>query len=77
MDIRMINFLLFPRRQIVDPPKLNEFADDNFKFDENDRVSKKHCGKKEKLLVMSNFSFFHSVLKRVLLQTRKNQGPCL
>ena len=29
---------------------------------------------KEKLLVMSNFSFSHSVFKRLLLQRRKNQG---
>ena len=25
----------FPRRQILDTPKLKEFADDNFKFDKN------------------------------------------
>ena len=29
---------------------------------------------KEKLLVTSNFSFSHSVFKRLLLQTRKDQG---
>ena len=29
---------------------------------------------KEKLLVMSNFFFSHSVLKRILLQTCENQG---
>ena len=29
---------------------------------------------KEKLLIMSNFSFSHSVFKRLLLQIRKNQG---
>ena len=34
----------------------------------------KHCGGKEKLLVMSNFSFSHSVFKRPVLQTSKNQG---
>ena len=26
----------FPKRQILDSSKLKEFADDNFKFDEND-----------------------------------------
>ena len=26
----------FPKRQILDSPKLQEFADDYFKFDEND-----------------------------------------
>ena len=30
--------------------------------------------KKEKLLVMSNFSFSQSVFKRLVLQTRKNLG---
>ena len=25
----------FPKREILDSSKLNEFADDNFKFDEN------------------------------------------
>ena len=40
------------RRQILDPSKLKEFADDNFKFDENEKVEKviqtdrKHCGKR-------------------------------
>ena len=29
---------------------------------------------KEKLLVKSNFSFSHSVFKRLVLQTRKTQG---
>ena len=27
----------FPKRQILDASKLKEFADDNFKFDKNDR----------------------------------------
>ena len=30
-------FLPFPKRQNLDPSKLIEFADDNFKFDKNDR----------------------------------------
>ena len=34
----------------------------------------KRRGDKEKLLVMSNFSFSHCVFKRLVLQTRKNQG---
>ena len=29
---------------------------------------------KEKLLVLSNFSFFHCIFKTLVLQTRKNQG---
>ena len=34
---------------------------------------KKTLWKKEKLLVMSNFSFFRSVFKRLILKTRKNK----
>ena len=34
----------------------------------------KTLGEKEKLLVMSNFSFSHSVFKRHVLHTHKNQG---
>ena len=30
--------------------------------------------KKEKLLISSNFSFSHSVFKRLVLPTRKNKG---
>ena len=37
-------------------------------------IWKKTLREKEKLLVTSNFSFSHRVFKRVLLQTRKNQG---
>ena len=35
---------------------------------------KKTRWEKEKLLVTSNFSFSHSVFKRLVLPTRKNQG---
>ena len=34
---------------------------------------KKPCGKKDTLLLTSNFSFFHSVFKRDVLQIRKNR----
>ena len=33
-------------------------------------ISRKHCRKKEKMLVISIFSFFHNVLKRFLFQGR-------
>ena len=45
-----------------------------WKWQEVLHMGRKHCGKKEKLLVTSNFSFSRSVFKRVLLQTRKSQG---
>ena len=35
---------------------------------------RKTLWEKEKLLVTSDFSFYHSVFKRLVLQTRKNQG---
>ena len=35
---------------------------------------KKTLWEKEKLFVMSNFSFYHSVFKRLVQQTCKNQG---
>ena len=34
-------------------------------------MGRKHCEKKEKLLVMSNFSFFHSVFKGLVQYTCK------
>ena len=34
---KLLMALTFPKRQISDSSKLKEFADDNFKFDENGR----------------------------------------
>ena len=48
-----------------------------FKFDENGRkLSKRveNTGGRKILLDMSNFSFSHSVLKRLVQQTSKNKG---
>ena len=48
------------------------FADDYFKFDENDKVfetCRKHCGKRGNCSLRS-----HSVYKRLVLRTRKYQG---
>ena len=70
----------FPKQQILNSSKMKEFADDNFKFDENGRKSiqmgLKTLREKEKLLGLatSNFSLSRSVFKRLVLQTRKNQG---
>ena len=59
--------------------KLKEFADDNFKFDENGRKLSKQVentvGKGE-FLVMSNFSFSHSVFKRLVSQGRQKVSLC-
>ena len=60
------------RCQILDSSKLKEFANDNFKFDKKwqkvIQMGRKHCGKKGKFLIMSNFSFSHSVFKRLVSQ---------
>ena len=62
---------------MLDSYKLKEFADDNFRFNKNGRKFPEWVEKlweKEKLLVTSNFSFSHSVFKRLVLQTRKKHG---
>ena len=64
----------FPKRQILDSPKLKVFSEDNFTFDENGRKFSKSAENtvgKTKLLVMSNFSLSHSVFKSLILQTCK------
>ena len=74
------NSQLFLKQQILDSSKLKEFADDTFKFDDHGgkfyKRAENTVEKEEiaKFLVMSNFSFSHSVFKRLVLQTRKNQG---
>ena len=56
----------FLKPQIIDFFKLTEFADENFKFDESGgkfSETGKMLWENEKLLVMINFSFSHSVFK--------------
>ena len=69
---------LFAKQLIVDSCKLRDFVEDNFKFDQNGREKlenrQKTMWEKEKLLIMSNFSFSHSVSKRLLLQTCENKS---
>ena len=67
----------FPKEKNLDSSKLKGFGDNNFKFDENGQKKFKWVEtllEKEKLLVLSNFSFSHSVFKRLVLQTLENQG---
>ena len=69
--------LFTPKLQILDSSTLNEFANDNLKFDENGRITSdrsKTLWEKEKLLARSNFSFSHNAFKRLVQRTRKNQG---
>ena len=56
----------------LDSFKLKEFADNNFKFYENGRKFYKWVGD----TVTSNFSFSHSVFKRLVLQYEKTRA-CL
>ena len=68
------------RRQISDSSKLKEFADDNFKFEENGRKLSKRVEntvwEKEKVLVTSYFSFSHSFFKRLVSQGRQKVSLC-
>ena len=66
----------FPKGNILDSFKLKEFADDNFNFDEKIRkfFERVENTVKRRLLVSSNFSFLHSVFKRLIQQTREKQG---
>ena len=56
---------------------MKEFAQDNFKLDENRRQFSKrveNTGRIGEIAHKSNFSFSNSVFKRHVLQTRENQG---
>ena len=76
-DLKQQVNLTLSKQHILGSSKLKDFACNSFKFDENGRkFSRKHLWEKEKLLVLSNFSFSRSVFKRLILQTRKNQGMC-
>ena len=69
--VHLLPFNPFPNDNISDWTKLKEFADDDFKFDKHCRKFSKREAKrlweKEKLLVTSNFSFTHSVFRRLEL----------
>ena len=73
---QIAKYRLFQIWRIFSSPK--DFAEENFKFDENGEKFSKSVEKtprnKEKLLATSNFSFFHSVFKRLVLQTHKNKS---
>ena len=49
IDFAILKFISsiipFPNNKILDPSKLREFADDNFKFDDNGRKFSKRVGK--------------------------------
>ena len=67
----------FLKRQISDSSKLKEFADHNFKFDENGRKFykplKSTVGKGE-IACYKQFLLFPQCFQKTLLQTHKNHG---
>ena len=67
----------FPKRQILDSSEVREFADDNFKFDQNSRKLSEWVentvGKGE-IAHYEQFLLFPQCFRRLVLQTRKNQG---
>ena len=72
----VVNSKLFPKRQILDTSKLKRYADDNFEFDENGRVSSKWVENTEKRRNCSFRAiplFSRSVFKRLVLQTCKTR----
>ena len=71
-NIQSLSFNPFPNNKFY-TSKLEEFTDNNFKFDENAKKLSKTLREKEKLLVTSNFSFSNSVFKG-RLETRKKKG---
>ena len=77
-DISSVDCINPPLNNKFKTSKPKEFSDDNFTFDENGRKfsirKEKTLWEKEKLLVLSNFSFYHIAFKRFVLQTHKNQG---
>ena len=56
---------------MLDSSKLKEFEHDNYKFDDNGKKFSKcvenTVWNKEKLLIMSGFSFSHSVFERLVM----------
>ena len=75
--MEMWAMLSFPKGQVLNSSKLNkQFAGDNYKFEENGRKLSKRVeptvGKGE--IAHYERSFFHSVFKRLVLQTHTNKG---
>ena len=74
MTLHFVHFKPMTRRQISDSSKLKEFADNNFKFDENGRKLSKHVentvGKGE-IAHYEQFLLSHSLFKRLFSQRRQ------
>ena len=69
----------FPKKQILDPSKQEEFANDDFEFDINGKKFSKQVEKtvgKGEIACYKQFLLFPSVFKRLVLQTCKTR-TCL
>ena len=74
-----IQCLTITRQQILDSSKLKEFADDNFKFDENGRKLSKRVENtvgKGDIAHCEQFLLSHSVLKSTVSQRRQKVSLC-
>ena len=69
MQFSSIYSLPFPKRQILDSSNLKEFADNNFKLNENGRNFSKPVEN-----TVGKGEIAHCVFQRLVLQTCKNQG---
>ena len=70
---------MFPKQQILDSSKLKEFADDNFKFEENGRKFSKrveNTGKKRNCLLQA-ISPFPTVFSKDLFCRQVKTRACL
>ena len=70
----------FPNNKILDSSKLKDFADDNFKFDENGilffQMVRKHCGKKRNSSLRA-ISPFPTVISEDLYSRHVKTRACL
>ena len=73
------NVYPIPRRQILDSSKLKEFADNNFKFDEDGKKLSKWVENtvgKGVIARYEQFLFSHSVFKRLVSQGHQRVSLC-
>ena len=73
-------FIPFQNDKYFYSSKLKDFADDNFELDENGRKFSKQLGNTvgkgeiARYVVMSNFTFFHSVFKDLYCRHVKSRA---
>ena len=77
----LFSFNPLPDDKILDESKLKKSADDNFEFDVNSRkfskqVELENALSKEEIARQSNFSFSHSVFKRLVSEGRQKVSLC-